>query len=179
MADHIDNDPLNCQKSNLRHCRTQQNNWNVPKYLWKCGPVTSQYKGVCRTKGGKWAAKITHNRTPYDLGLYLCEVEAAVAYDAKAIELFGDFAWLNDVSHDGCECGGAGNLRKPPSSMFRGVRWDKRSENWRAEVRHGSHRYDLGRFGAEIDAARAYNAKAQEVWGAHAPQNEIPSTHAT
>jgi len=177
MADHIDNDPLNCQKSNLRHCRTQQNNCNVPKYHWKCGPVTSRYKGVCRTKGGKWAAKITHNRTAHDLGLYLCEVEAAAAYNAKAVELFGDFAWLNDVTHDGCGCGHAGNVRKPQSSRFRGVRWDKRSGNWRVVVCHAGQRFELGRFDDEITAAHAYNVKAREIWDDVAPQNDLPSAH--
>ncbi|KKM22422.1 hypothetical protein LCGC14_1625440, partial [marine sediment metagenome] len=40
-------------------------------------------------------AKITRNAKNYFLGRFDNEIEAAKAYDAKARELFGEFALLN------------------------------------------------------------------------------------
>jgi hypothetical protein len=54
----------------------------------------SQYKGV-NPKGGKYQATIRHNRKSYSAGYYDTEIEAAKAYNKKAIELHGDKARLN------------------------------------------------------------------------------------
>jgi hypothetical protein len=90
--DHINGDGLNCQKYNLRQCTNQQNSMN------RIGNknTSSQYKGVIwwdRSK--KWVAQIMHNRKHVYIGLFTEEIEAAKAYDLKAKELFGEFAWLN------------------------------------------------------------------------------------
>jgi hypothetical protein len=54
------------------------------------------YKGVafCR-KSGRWRASIRHKNRKYSLGRYSVEEDAARAYDARARELFGEFARLN------------------------------------------------------------------------------------
>jgi hypothetical protein len=173
LTDHIDNDPLNCQKWNLRRCTSQQNSWNVPKYTRRGGrTMTSQYKGVCLDKQtGKWIAGIGFNRRKYDLGRHDCEHEAALAYNAKAVELFGEFAWLNPVSPGSCEC--APTPRKPTSSRFRGVFWDERCSVWRAVVTAKRKKHPAGRFKDECEAARAYNLKARELHGDRAYQNDL------
>jgi len=51
-----------------------------------------------------------------------------------------------------------------------GVTWDGRYGLWRAMLA-GLH---IGWYVAEADAARAYNAKALEVWGKGVKVNEIP-----
>lgn len=43
----------------------------------------------------KWQARICQNDKLIYLGYFDNEIEAAKAYDRKAIELFGDFAYLN------------------------------------------------------------------------------------
>ena len=43
----------------------------------------------------KWEAKIMKNKKPYYLGHYNTEKEAAIAYNSKATELYGEFANLN------------------------------------------------------------------------------------
>jgi hypothetical protein len=69
---------------------------NILKYKLN---VTSKYKGVYFQKeSGKWRAGISYRNKTIYIGLYLTEDEAALAYNAKAIELFGEFAVLNKVS---------------------------------------------------------------------------------
>lgn len=90
--DHINHDGLDNRKSNLRICTHQQNTFN--KKL--CSTNTSGYKGVTFHKGhGKWTAKIGVNGERKYLGCFDNKYDAAVAYDKKAIELFGEFAATN------------------------------------------------------------------------------------
>lgn len=93
-VDHIDGCGLNNQKSNLRLCTQSQNNMNRNKQ----GNTSSVYKGVYFSKRDKkWMARIKINRKFIYLGLYNTEVEAAKAYNTKAIELFCEFANLNII----------------------------------------------------------------------------------
>ena len=90
--DHIDGDGLNNQKSNLRICTSSQNMANQPKQRSN----TSGYKGVCWNKNvSKWQVQIRFQWEPIYLGVFEDKIEAAKVYDAKALELFGEFAQLN------------------------------------------------------------------------------------
>ncbi len=91
VVDHIDGDPLNNRRSNLRICTVQQNIWNSqPK------GKSSQYKGVCRDKDKrKWVVHVCHNGHNWYMGRFELEIDAARAYDRKAFELFREYAWLN------------------------------------------------------------------------------------
>jgi len=55
----------------------------------------SGYKGVYRDKAGKFQACVKQGGWKEYLGSFATAEEAACAYDAKAIELFGEFARLN------------------------------------------------------------------------------------
>ena len=48
----------------------------------------------------KWVASIHHSKRKIHLGYYSDEREAARAYDAKALELFGEFANINGIAPD-------------------------------------------------------------------------------
>ena len=48
----------------------------------------------------KWHTQITIDRKKKHLWLFENEKEAARAYNEKAIELFGDFAKLNEISDE-------------------------------------------------------------------------------
>jgi len=91
-VDHIDRYGLNNRQSNLRLCTPSQNNCNQ-------GPHrrgSSRFRGVSWQKSAhKWAATICYRGVHYYLGLFEDEVEAARARDRKALELHGEFAWLN------------------------------------------------------------------------------------
>jgi len=92
FVDHIDGNGLNNQKSNLRPSSLSENRRNSKAN--KTG--TSIYKGVCwNTESKKWRSKITFNGKTIFIGYFLNEEECAKAYDKKAKELFGEFAYLN------------------------------------------------------------------------------------
>ncbi len=91
-VDHRDGNGLNNCKGNLRFCTQSQNQQN--QQALQGG--TSLYKGVSsHTKDKKWRACITLNSKTYYLGNFYNEIKAALAYDEKAKELFGEFAYLN------------------------------------------------------------------------------------
>jgi len=93
FIDHINHNGLDNRKSNLRICTMQQNSWNMRKQRGNC---TSQYKGVTQRKDtGKWQARIICNAKKISIGCFDDEKAAAMAYDEKAKELFGEYAALN------------------------------------------------------------------------------------
>jgi hypothetical protein len=92
MTDHQDHDGLNCQRYNMRKATDMQNNVNRAKWL----KTSSQFKGVCWDKqAGKWMARIRVNYLETNLGRFISEVEAALAYDRAAVKHHGDFACTN------------------------------------------------------------------------------------
>jgi hypothetical protein len=95
VVDHIDHNTLNNTKSNLRICTPQENSFNRKKTITK---TSSKFKGVYfHKKDKKFHARISHNKTLFHLGCFEHENEAAVAYNTKALELFGMYALLNDI----------------------------------------------------------------------------------
>ena len=56
-------------------------------------------------------------------------------------------------------------------SKFRGVSWCKRQLQWVAYIQGQGHKRHLGYFSVEEDAARAYDAKARELFGEFAKTN--------
>lgn len=88
--DHVDGNGLNNQRNNLRYANASQNAMNKRAKL----NGTSIYKGVSRCKD-KWQAQIKKNYKNYKIGVYADEKTAALAYNAKAIEMFGEYARIN------------------------------------------------------------------------------------
>lgn len=90
--DHIDGNGLNNQKSNLRKCTNSQNAMNRTQIKG----TSSKYKGVSfHKRDKKWYSYIKKDQKLINLGSFTNEVDAAKAYDKKAIELFGEFSRLN------------------------------------------------------------------------------------
>ncbi len=110
LVDHIDGNGLNNRRCNLRFCTQQQNMQNRRPLL-----RTSRFKGVSYCKNTeKFHAEITRSRRKTFIGSFDDEIEAAKAYDRKAIELFGEFAYLN-FPHAARANAGAGDRTKAPS----------------------------------------------------------------
>jgi AP2-like factor (euAP2 lineage) len=95
VTDHIEHNGLDNRKENLRFVTPAQNMQNR-------GPnknASSQYKGVGWFKRDKkWKVHIKHNGKQFHIGCFTCEKEAALAYNKKALELWGaEYALLNEV----------------------------------------------------------------------------------
>lgn len=92
-VDHISGDKLDNRRENLRLCDRQGNARNRFKNL---KPASSIYKGVTwNARKGKWYALIFVEGKQRFIGQFDDEVEAALAYDARARLAFGEFAKLN------------------------------------------------------------------------------------
>jgi hypothetical protein len=96
VVDHRDNNGLNNTKDNLRCCNKSQNGAN------RKGPnknSRSKYLGVCLfTQTNRWQARVQKDGKYYHVGYFKSEDEAALAYNKKAKELFGEFAYENKVA---------------------------------------------------------------------------------
>lgn len=103
VVDHIDGNGLNNQRSNLRICRSNTDNIRAQRIRTTSGK-SSQYRGVTHRKhtaksGRKlWAAQISIQGKMRQIGRFLTETDAALAYNRVAAEAFGEYARLNNVS---------------------------------------------------------------------------------
>ncbi|MFE0595423.1 HNH endonuclease [Paenibacillus lactis] len=94
VVDHINGNPLDNRKINLRIVTQQQNLFNKSP---SC-KSTSKFKGVYWYKArSKWCSKIMLDGRYRHIGYFESEIEAALAYNKAARELFGDCAKLNVV----------------------------------------------------------------------------------
>ncbi len=94
IVDHRDGDGLNCRRLNLRIATHSQNSRNI----WGAMGA-NKYRGVTAS-GRRWRARITRGREDGTREYLMSEFfdnqdEAARAYDAKVLELFGEFATTN------------------------------------------------------------------------------------
>ena len=94
QIDHINRNPLDNRKENLRICSMQENLFNRAAYN------KYKVKGVWRNRQNKYQASIRKDGHVYYLGTFPTIKEASDAYDKKAIELFGEFACLNNYQED-------------------------------------------------------------------------------
>jgi hypothetical protein len=90
--DHINGNGLDNRKENLRICNRTENQHNRKIQ----SNNTSGFKGVCPWRG-KYMASIRNNKKLHFLGYFIDPKEAAVAYNERAKELFGEFARLNPI----------------------------------------------------------------------------------
>lgn len=94
QTDHINRDPLDNRKINLRTATKSQNGCNRDI----ASNNTSGFKGVSWHKSNNaWRAIIKINGKAKHLGLYDNIIDAANAYNEYAKKLHGDFALLNIV----------------------------------------------------------------------------------
>jgi hypothetical protein len=94
LIDHLDGNPLNNQKNNLRICTHSDNMRNCKISIKN----TSGYKGVSFVKKkNTYKSAIKFNKRTIYLGYYIDPIDAARAYNTAAIKYFGEFAKLNKI----------------------------------------------------------------------------------
>jgi len=91
QVDHKNMNKLDNRRSNLRVCTNSENQANIKVHKRN----KTGYKGV-RYQSNRYEAYIWKNKPIY-LGRFDTVEEAALAYNKKALELFGEFARLNDI----------------------------------------------------------------------------------
>lgn len=96
LCDHINGNTLDNRRSNLRPCTPGQNMFNQRKQ----SNTKFKYKGVAYASKNKVRAEIYFQGTRTIIGYYYTQEQAALAYNEKAKELFGEFANLNEVIVD-------------------------------------------------------------------------------
>ena len=111
-VDHKNNNGLDCRRENLRLSNRSGNGANRDKFVGAEGrEFTSRYKGVIdrskhytktfvrnitkKASDYPWIARIRVNKKLIHIGRYATELEAARAYDAAALQHFGEFARPN------------------------------------------------------------------------------------
>jgi hypothetical protein len=93
-VDHINGNGLDNRRDNIRVCTAQQNQMNRQNH----GAHSSIYKGVSFHKKNKmWRATINLKGKQLYAGCYSTPEAAAIAYNEKAVELFGEFARPNVI----------------------------------------------------------------------------------
>ena len=92
-----DGNPLDNQKDNLVYKNASQ----LMQVASKAKGCISEYKGVTyrgdRKKGNRWRARIFKDRKHYFLGYHPTQLEAALAYNEAARELYGKDAFMNEI----------------------------------------------------------------------------------
>lgn len=185
VSDHINGNRLDNRRDNLRIATYAENARNKGNQAH-----TSIYKGVGWKKDNNlWQVRIHIGDKWHHVGLYEEEIAAAVAYNEKAIEVFGEHARLNVIPGDWkpTEASVAYRLKnvtskkkkthkgKPVTSKYKGV--SKAHGRWKAVIKFEQKLHYLGAFDNEEDAARIYNQKAKEFWGNRAWLNPLPEVH--
>lgn len=92
QIDHANGNKLDNRRANLRFATTSQNSANVGKRK----DSRNRFKGIhFHRHSGLWQAKIHFNGKRVTIGYFRSDEDAARAYDAKAREVFGEFARTN------------------------------------------------------------------------------------
>ncbi len=93
--DHVNHNTLYNCKSNLRVATTSQNQANRRSQK----NSTSKYKGISwHKRDNNWQVSIQKDKKTFHIGGFENEADAALAYNKKALELFGEFANLNKIA---------------------------------------------------------------------------------
>jgi hypothetical protein len=93
MVDHINGDKLDNRRCNLRCVLQSENSQNQIRK----GKFSSFFKGVCFDQNAKkYRADIRKEYKRTSLGVYEDPIDAALAYDVAALELYGPDALTNE-----------------------------------------------------------------------------------
>jgi len=97
IIDHINGNPFDNRKSNLRFANKSQNAMNSKPRK----NTASGHKGVSWHKiVKKWRARINVNQKEIYLGSFNSKKEAILAYNLAATQYFEKFAKLNEITNE-------------------------------------------------------------------------------
>jgi hypothetical protein len=168
IVDHINNNTKDNRFENLRISNSSNNAHNRTK---KEG-AASKYHGVFYNKqSNMWFSYIRKDGKVYRLSSYKEEIKAAIAYNIKAKELYGDFAKLNDIHVDIFNKYEAEvrekiqNCKKTSTSGYKGIIWNKEKDKWHVSITKDKKYNFIGYFADLRQAIIAYNTTVIELYG--------------
>lgn len=175
LVDHINRDPMDNRRENLRVCNRLQNNANRGSNVAR-GDLP---KGVRKAKGksGGWNAYINIHGKQHYLGAFNTLAEAAAAYNGAAAVVFGEFAYFNERPAPELDDSPRDVAPHPQpralgkSSKYRGVTWDTWTKSWSAKLTHNGKTLIRKRFKTEEEAARACDEASIRAFGDRAILN--------
>lgn len=157
-VDHINGLKLDNRSSNLRAASRHQNSGNRGANKRN----TSGYKGVnFYAKSNSWRAQIMDNGKKRHIGYYASPEEAALAYNIRSREIFGEFAYQNPISNGLMEAKKLSSSRS--CQPFKGVYFNKHKNKFVAYIKIDKRRKHLGYFTTESEATNAVQA-AKEIY---------------
>jgi len=159
VIDHIDRNPRNNQRNNLRICTVAENGRNTALNSRN----TSGYKGVCWNKNQKlWMASIRVHGKRTHLG---CFPTAEFAYDAycrAAVVLHGDFVNHELIAPVAGSCGTLTiECKQKNKTGYTGVKRIADSR-WEAYIKIDRKKKYLGSFPSPESAHEAYRKAKKE-----------------
>lgn len=158
IVDHINHNRLDNRSVNLRLTSATNNSHNRT--------IKGQYVGLRKVKQF-WTSVIKKDGITYHLGCYDSPVKAAMAYNIKALELYKEYANLNEVDEDVYSLyidEVKQKMSKTPTSIHKGVCLDKKTNKWKASISKDKTKYHIGTFETEEQALQAYIDKRKELY---------------
>lgn len=155
FVDHRNTNKLDNRFENLRNASKVDNGGNRGANKNN----KSGFKGVDihDKKRGVWRAQIAYKGKKINLGYYATPEEAALAYNNAAVEYFGEFANLNNVSITSCTR--LSSSKNAKGYEFKGISFHKRLKKWAAYTKLPSgKRKHIGYFKSELEARQAYDS---------------------
>ncbi len=186
---HKNGDSLDYQIENLEILTRKE---FAHKYVSRAMKSRSKYRNVSWDENSnKWKVRIIYEGNIYEKFVD-SETDAAVIADYISYCTYRDDENYNFIYTDHTELldsykkmllkygenskairqrASQGNKRKGTYSKFLGVGFDERRKKWTARIKKDGKTIWLGSFIMEIDAARAYDEAAAELYGEYAKLN--------
>lgn len=162
ITDHIDGNPLNNTRGNLRTVDHSQNLMNARIRKNK----NSKYKGVWWNKrAGFWYAAIRVNGGSVNLGNFETQREAAIAYNEAATKNFGEYAKINDIPDIDPADKKVVKIRQRRGGRSQYVGVTIHYGSYAAFSSSNGKKVHLGSFPSEKFAAKVYDSYAIDKFG--------------
>lgn len=150
VVDHINGNKSDDRLINLRIVTARARANTSTCFRSNENSFSSKFIGVrLHKRDSKWYSRIKFNGKLIFLGSFACELEASNAYQL-ALSKIKDGTFSPD------------DYKPKYKSKYRGVSFNKRDENWFAQIRvKGCNKY-LGSFNSELEAHHAYQNALKE-----------------